>query len=214
MLKLVIVAIILALVQCQSQEFSCLDGPPGGFFCSNDLTGYFDCNLDSNNQTQNIRKNCTLGTKCSCFINIRCKVPEAQICKTLPTPPTLSENFDYVYAQKIINQSPTAVTISNKKQRTIRNAGLKLVWGRTWNLDTGEQSFQVITPNGNNSFDVSFSNPFIFVLLCYHNAMETGRKLNFQKTPWTSSEHHMYVQFTSYVLGRTIDKQHGLNTFW
>ena len=186
MLQLVTAATVLALVKCQSGEFSCLDGPPGGFYCSNDLKGYFDCNLDPNNQTKNIRKNCSLGTKCSCFINIKCKVPEPQICKTLPTPPTLSENFDYVYGQKIISQSPTAVTISKKKQRTIRNAGLKMTWGRTWDLDTGGQSFQVVTPNGNNSFSVSFNN--LLFLSCCSSYVRCPRV--------------------------TIDKQHVLNHFW
>ena len=55
MITLAFLIISLASVQ---GEFSCFDGPSGGFFCTNDRNGYHDCRRDSNNQAQNIKKSC------------------------------------------------------------------------------------------------------------------------------------------------------------
>ena len=163
--KLIIAVTVLALVQCSmSGKFSCF---APGFYCANDLSGYYQCNIIPSNGTlvQGIKNNCTVGTKCSCFINTRCTVPQSGICKVNPPPPTLSQDFDYTYFSDGVLSSPTSIITTKMTKRFIRNTGLRMLSFRGWNLKTLNQTFEVIIPCGNGSFlRVSFIN--LIAMLC------------------------------------------------
>lgn len=158
----IMVLLALALAQCHKQpelgEFSCIKEAPG-FYCTNDLTGYLDCS-----QTINIKKNCSKGTKCSCFINTKCTVAESEICKTYPSPPKLSEDFDYTFFYKDVLTTPTSVVKNDQTIRIIRNTDLRKVWALTWDMKKLEQTFVVIVPLGNKSLLVSVT--CLIILFC------------------------------------------------
>ena len=161
--KLIIAATVLALVQCQSGTFSCF---APGFYCANDLSGYYQCSIIPSNRTlvQGIKKNCTVGTKCSCFINTKCTVPQSEICKVNPPPPTLSEDFDYTYFYDGVLSSSVSNVKTKMRKRFIRNTDLRMLWFRGWNMKTLNQTFKVIIPCRNIFLTVSFIN--LIVLLC------------------------------------------------
>ena len=158
--KLIIAGIVLALVQCQSGKFSCF---APGFYCANDLSGYYQCSLIKGTLVQGNKTNCPVGTKCSCFINIKCTVPESQICKKNPPSPILSEESETTYIIEI-NIFGFKFTIKIKKRkRVIRSTNRTMV--RSWNMKTLNQTFEVTIPSGKSFLTVSFIN--LIALLCF-----------------------------------------------
>lgn len=152
MLSLIIIAIALSLAQCQSGEFSCFNGPPDGFYCTNDLVGYHDCRQVSF-PVENPPKYCPSGTKCSCFINIKCEVPETEICQPIQTPPTLSEDFDYTFTLEGNSSQGAWFQTFDQIKRVIRNTESKKFRERTWDMKTPDQHFQVILPISGGKFE-------------------------------------------------------------
>ena len=157
--------VAVALIQClklpELGQFSCIKEAPG-FYCTNDLTGYIDCS-----QSISIKKNCSKGTKCSCFINTKCTIAESEICKAYPSPPKLSEDFDYTFFYKDFLTTPNSVVKNDQRIRIIRNTDLKKLWARTWDMKTLEQTFVVMVPSGNKSLLVSVTCLIIlFCLIC------------------------------------------------
>ena len=156
MLSLIIVAIALGLAPCQNRAFSCFDGPPDGFYCTNDIAGYHDCRLKAFNLIDDTPKYCPSGTQCSCFINTKCEVPESEICKPIQTPPTLSDDFDYTFTFQGNSSQGAWFQTFDELKRVIRNTELKMLRERTWDLKTVDQHFQVIlTISGGKFEDVS-----------------------------------------------------------
>ena len=158
--KLIIAGIVLALVQCQSAKFSCF---ARGFYCANDLSGYYQCSLIKGTLVQGNKTNCPVGTKCSCFIRTKCTVPKSQICKKNPPPPILSEEFDYTFYLKIDFDFFELEIKIGKTKRVIRRTNR--TWVRSWNMKTLNQTFEVIIPSGKSFLTVSFID--LIVLLCF-----------------------------------------------
>ena len=162
--SLVIIAVALALAQCQSGQFSCFNGPPDGFYCTNDLVGYHDCSQVSF-PVENPPKYCPSGTKCSCFINTKCEVPETEICQPIQTPPTLSEDFDYTFTFEGNSSQGAWFQTFDQIKQVIRNTESKKLRERTWDLKTLDQHFQVILPISGGKFEDVRANYWIFVSL-------------------------------------------------
>ena len=163
--------VAVTLVQClklpKLGKFSCIKEAPG-FYCTNDLTGYLDCS-----QTINIKKNCFKGTKCSCFINTKCTVPESEICKAYPSPPELSEDFDYTFFYKDVLTTPTSVVKNDQRIRIIKNTDLRKLWARTWDMKTLQQTFVVMIPSGNKSLLVSATCLVLLLIVLFCLLCET-----------------------------------------
>ena len=160
MLKLIAIAVLFTYAQ--SSEFSCFNGPPGGFYCTNDRVGYHDCSLDSKYQPQNLKKYCPQGTRCSCFINTKCEVKESDICQPIPVPPVLSEDFDLTFSFQRNESFPVGFRRIDQIKRVIRNNDLKKLSERIWFVyPFYRQDFRLITPYGNKFLTVS-----LIILFC------------------------------------------------
>ena len=169
MLSLILVTFVLAFAQCQNKEFSCFRDD--GFYCTNDLAGYHDCTLMWVNPV-NPPKYCPSGTRCSCFINTKCKVPESEICQPIQTPPKLPEDFDYTFTLRGNTTQGAWIQIFDQLKRVIRNTDLKMLRERTWNLKTLEQSFEVVLPIVGGKFGhVSSDYYWFFVFLSWNVKM-------------------------------------------
>ena len=111
-----------------------------------------------------LKKNCSKVTKCSCFINTKCTVAESEICKAYPSPPKLSEDFDYTFFYKDVLTTPNSVVKNDQRIRIIRNTDLRKLWARTWDMKTLEQTFAVMVPSGNKSLLVRVT--CLIILFC------------------------------------------------
>lgn len=150
MLKLIIFVSTLYIMYCYEfpkNPFSCMDGSPGGFYCSNDLTGYHDCNLDENNKPQDIKHACQPGYRCKCYINSKCHMTEEEICKPRRTFPLIPESFDWTYNEDYLLRS-TAVKISLHRYHIVRDDILKRFKKTVFDRVTNEmKSFEIIFPS-------------------------------------------------------------------
>ena len=162
MLRLITIAAVFTFARCS--EFSCFNGPPDGFYCTNDRIGYHDCRLDLNHQPQNLKKYCPRGTRCSCFINTKCEVKESEICQPIPLPPLFSEDFDITFSFQRNESSPAGFRRVDQIARVIRNNGLKKLSERIWFVHPFyRQYFRVIKRFENKFLSVSSNH---FVLIC------------------------------------------------
>ena len=172
MLSVILVAIVLAFAQSQKREFSCFIND--GFYCTNDLAGYHDCTLMRLNPV-NPPKYCPSGTRCSCFINTKCEVPESEICQPIQIPPKLPEDFDYTFSLQGSTTQGAWIQELDQLKRVIRNTDLEMLRERTWNLKRRwnlkalEQSFEVVLPTVGGKFDYVSSNYYCFFVFLSWN---------------------------------------------
>lgn len=70
-----------------------------GFVCSYNLLSYHTCDLLSPEYDNPV--GCPQETKCSCYIDLNCTVPESEICQASHPLPKLPLSFYFVYTKEM-----------------------------------------------------------------------------------------------------------------
>ncbi|XP_078374092.1 uncharacterized protein LOC144657611 isoform X1 [Oculina patagonica] len=156
-LKLLIVAALLLLVldvDVSSGTF-CDEGPPGRY-CYKDLSGWYECTIDSKTQQMTETKHdCPINTRCQCFYGPNCPSTVKDPCAKYELPPPFPDVFSTFYTVKI-------TTCNNKACTNVTNIGELLQ-----NATAGEQRHDTVGTSWNTQFIFPFhyieNNDFIQV---------------------------------------------------
>ena len=143
-LVLVSTMVLTTSFKLPTNKFSCMDGPLDGFFCSNDLSGYHNCKENAPNFE---KVNCSAGTRCTCGINVRCRVFEEKICQTIPPVMIPPESFEYSYVEQHL-EPPTMAKKAEYVIHVTRDIESKMFAIKVMDKLTNVNHFEIIKPQG------------------------------------------------------------------
>ena len=143
-LILVSTMVLTTSFKLPTNRFSCMDGPLDGFYCSNDLSGYHNCNENAPNFE---KVSCPVGTRCTCGINLRCYVFEKKICQPIPPVMTPPESFEYSYIEQHIER-PALVKKADYVIHVTRDSESEMFAIKVMDKITKVNHFEIIKPQG------------------------------------------------------------------
>ena len=143
-LILVSTIVLTTSFKLPADTFSCMDGPLDGFYCSNDLSGYHNCNEKALTFG---KVNCSVGTRCTCGINLRCHVYEKKICQTIPPVMTPPESFEYSYVEQHFEQ-PARAKKADYVIHVTRDSESEMFAIKVMDKLTNVNHFEIIKPQG------------------------------------------------------------------
>jgi len=147
-MKLLIVnALFLVLAVSMSTGTFCDEGPPGRY-CFKDLSGWYDCKIDSKTQQMTQTKHdCKADERCQCFYGPKCPNKVQNPCAPFKPTPSFPEVFSTFYTL-------TVTTCDNQGCTNFTNIGELLQ-----NATAGEQRHDRV----GTSWETTFIFPFRYI---------------------------------------------------
>ena len=112
-----------------------------GFVCSYNLSSYHTCDLFSLEYDNPV--DCPQGTKCSCYIDLNCTVPENEIWQASHPLPKLPSSFYFMYTEEV-KQLPTMNTTAFYYVHEARDHHLKKYYSSKTERSTNDVKFEIV----------------------------------------------------------------------